>query len=824
MVLASQIEGLIRMTHRRVLRNLLSSIILLALAGCNMPGMQVLPNFPGFNIYPPPAVTTSGPIATALPPPGQTLITFQVQTPPGTPPDVPIYLTLLDEVTGLALNAQTVPMQALPGLDETSSQAIFIITLPFPIGSVVKYRYERQSGPIRVAEHLSDGSAVRYRLFHVTGQDSVADIVSRWTDTAYDLLTGRIQGKALDAKTGQPIPGLLIAAAGAQTLTTSDGSFMLEGLPPGVHNLVGYSVDGSYQTFQQGARVAEGSTTPAEIEIEPAGFSNVVFVVKPPKGTPPIIPLRFAGSLVQLGNTFASLPGGISSLAVNMPVLNTLPDGRYTITLSLPAGADIRYKYTLGDGFWNAEHTSDGAFKLRQLIVPDNTVLVEDTIETWSAGPPNSITFDLTVPADTPSTDFVSIQLNPGFGWTEPLPMWNFGGNRWAYILYGPLNLPGDFSYRYCRNNQCGVADDSLTPGPAAPGRTMQIAGKPQTQSDRVTAWVNWSDVPNVELPAVENVQGRGDGYWTGFELSTGYRPSWDVQIPLALENIRAGGANHVVLTPTWSYGRGSPENTLPILAPLPGQDPSWSSMIRFAEKADSLGLKTAVRPLVNFPMPVDDWWSSASRDASWWQVWFEQYRTFALHHADLASQAGAQTLILGGEWLRPALPGEKLSDGTPSDLPEDAEIRWRNLLSEIRAHFNGQLAWAIAYRDILLPPSFLDLVDRTYLELPVEPGKTIDQTLGLSLDTWLDGTAISFQYLNGRPLILAVACPSNPDLQSQVDCYQTLLAAANQRDWISGIISLGYYPPVALRGNSASVNGKPASELIGTWYSGMTK
>ena len=85
-----------------------------------------------------------------------------------------------------------------------------------------------------------------------------------------------------------------------------------------------------------------------------------------PSGTPPVVPIRFAGSLYPLGNTFATLNGGMSSLAANMPVLNPLPDGRYTLVLDLPVGADIRYKYTLGDGFWNAEHNADGSFRLRQ--------------------------------------------------------------------------------------------------------------------------------------------------------------------------------------------------------------------------------------------------------------------------------------------------------------------------------------------------------------------------------------------------------------------------------------------------------------------------
>jgi hypothetical protein len=70
------------------------------------------------------------------------------------------------------------------------------------------------------------------------------------------------------------------------------------------------------------------------------------------------MPLRLAGNLLQLGNTFSDLRGGLSLVADRMPVLSSLPDGRYSVSLFLPAGADIEYKYTLGDGFWNSEFTS----------------------------------------------------------------------------------------------------------------------------------------------------------------------------------------------------------------------------------------------------------------------------------------------------------------------------------------------------------------------------------------------------------------------------------------------------------------------------------
>ena len=235
-------------------RFLLLITLIIFLSGCNVPPLVGTPPAPS-----PRAGETTATETPALP---ETLITFRVLVPANSPTENLVYLSLLDEVTGLALNTQINAMEPLPPTEEGGTQA-YLLTLPFPIGSVIKYRYERQLGDIRVAEHLSDGSPVRYRMYYVQGQSMVEDVISRWTDTTYEAPSGRIMGSALDASTSQPIPSLLITAGGAQTLSAADGSFVLEGLPPGVHNLVGYALDGSHQTFQQGARVAAESTTPA---------------------------------------------------------------------------------------------------------------------------------------------------------------------------------------------------------------------------------------------------------------------------------------------------------------------------------------------------------------------------------------------------------------------------------------------------------------------------------------------------------------------------------------------------------------------------------
>ncbi|MFM8320563.1 MAG: carboxypeptidase regulatory-like domain-containing protein [Chloroflexota bacterium] len=796
--------------------------LLPALTGCNIPASMLpdawttpaAPDQPGASA----GTGEPGSIATPLPPTPQTLVSFRVLAPENTPPGTLVYLTVLDEVTGLALNSQAIPMEPLPRQAESGPFA-HILTIPLPIGSVLTYRYERDAMGVRVAEHLSDGTQVRYRMYVVHGQGVVEDVVSRWTDTDFTYPTGRISGKAADAVSGKPLPNLLVEAGGMQTFTAADGSYLLEGLPPGTHNLIAYALDGAYRPFQQGARVAEQSTTPADFALQPAPPVSVVFVVKAPPNTLPVVPLRMAGNLLNLGNSFGNLAGGMSGVVGRMPVMKALPDGRYTLTLSLPAGADLRYKYSLGDGFWNAERTPDGAFRLRRLIVPETTALVEDTIDSWQDNRAAMITFDVRVPGNTPPGDSVSIQFNPLIGWTEPVPMWNLGGNRWAYILFSPLNLPGNFSYRYCRNAQCGYADDASTPGLYGAGRELKITGRPQTASDTITEWSGLLDAQPPVTPAVE-VTGRGVDYAAGVEFAAGYSASWAALSPQITQGLLDLGTNWVIVGPTWSYGRTAPGNTPPVLAPQAGRDPLNPDLSGLLEAYAAAGLNTGLYPQPRFALPVDEWWATAPRDdPGWWPVWFEQYRAFIINYADLASAQGAQALVLGGGWLAPALPGGVLADGTPSGVPENAEARWRGLIAEVRSQFGGSLLWALDEQSIAAPPPFIDAVDQLYLALSLDAGETFNSKLDMDLGGWLDGVAYPSQLVSGKPLVLALEIASGADLQSQAGLYNEALTAVAQRQWISGFISRGYFPPARLQDPGPSVNGKPAGELLKLWY-----
>jgi hypothetical protein len=753
-----------------------------------------------------------------------TYVTFQVQVPDDTPDDDAIYLSILDEVTGLALNADYFPMEDVSLKDGNSSgelKKILKVNLSYEVGSIIKYRYERQAGSAQVAEHFTDGTPVRYRLVHVTGSGKVEDTVSRWSDTEYNELTGRIIGKALDANTAKPIPNLLISVGGAQTISNSNGSFVIEGLTPGTHNLVAYALDGSYKPFQQGAKIAPDSSTPAMLELSQTDYVDVTFVVNVPPETPPAVPLRLAGNLYQLGNTFADFSGGVNTIAAKMPTLEPDENGIYKLTLSLPVGTDLRYKYSIGDGFWNAERGNpDGDFIVRQLIIPESDVQINDTVETWYSGLESALIFDATIPNTTPEDDYISIQFRPLFGWTEPIPMWKLEENRWAYVLYNPINLPGDFSYRYCRSGQCGKADDAATPGLYHEGRRIQLNNQPQTFDDQIISWFDYS--PSI-VPASETsttVTARIDGFWAGVELADEHHPSWLDRLPVTFNKINEMGAIWVILSPSWTYGYKNPGNNPPVFEPSPGQDALWFDILDATAIGSEIGLGIAHYPKPKFQTESDGWWQSAERDYSWWLVWFNQYNEFLLHHADLAQKADADAMIIGGGWILPALPEAKLTDGTFSGVPADAENRWREIISEIRKRYEGELLWAHPGSNLSTLPPFIDEFDQIYLEIGIpdikEPLSETDlREMEVELKNWLEVNAKSIYEETGKNIVISLSVSSSPDMQTQSSIYESVFNAINDREWINGFISSGFYPPAALQDASPSIHGKPAFDFL---------
>jgi hypothetical protein len=127
---------------------------------------------------------------------------FRVQVPFNTPKDRPVYLEIVDEVTGLGLNPLRYEMEA-------SSLNHYTIHLPVTIGSTIKYRYLLGGTPLSV-EYTAGNKQVRYRIYPVNGPGIVQDIIASWTGSPYMGAKGRITGTVTNQENGQPIADVLL--------------------------------------------------------------------------------------------------------------------------------------------------------------------------------------------------------------------------------------------------------------------------------------------------------------------------------------------------------------------------------------------------------------------------------------------------------------------------------------------------------------------------------------------------------------------------------------------------------------------------------------
>lgn len=395
-------------------------------------------------------------------------VVFNVLVPDGTP-EGEVQLSVLDEVTGLAYNPRRYSMQAAAG-------NTYAATISAPIGTLINYRYVRQDSAL-APEISASGEAIQQRQFLVTGRGLVAnDLISHWSDQFAQQHTGQISGQVTDAESGSPLGGLLVSASGVETYTDVEGYFILGGLYQGQHNLVVSSPDGAHRSFQQEALVAAGMDTPAAIQLPRNEMISVTLKLALPEDSVPGVPLYVVGNLVQLGSQ-ATSPD-------DLPRMQPQPDGSYALTLLLPTGVDIRYKYSLGDGFWNAEHLASGGFALRQLIIPTNrsSYEVQDQVNSWAAGASAAIWFEVSALTEA-TTDQVYLQFKL-LDWLEPLAMWPLGEGHWAYKLFSPTNFASALEYRYCADRACAI--------PELNDAARSVTGNQdsiQLIQDTITAW-----------------------------------------------------------------------------------------------------------------------------------------------------------------------------------------------------------------------------------------------------------------------------------------------------------------------------------------------
>ncbi len=740
-------------------------------------------------------------------------------------------IEVVDDTTGIELN----PIRyAMEKVDKTS----YRITLPLKLGSLVKYRF-LLNGETPTYETSNQGEKIQYRVAYVNSAIEFYDIVSNWENQSYEYEYGRIEGNVTNAASNSPLPNLFVSAGGISTFTNSLGKFSIEGLPAGKHNLVILSTDGEYNVFQQEALVGAGLTTPAQIKVAASNFVNVTFIITPPVNHPSNAKLRILGNSYQLGNVFAGVYNGVSTIASRAPKLTELPNGKYTITLSLPAGMDLRYKYSVGDGFWNAEQTTEETFKVRQIIVPNKNTVIEDVVYAWGASNNAPVTFNVQVPEATDLNDIVSIQFNP-FGWTAPIPMSKVSDNQWTFTLLGPFNLINNLSYRYCRNDACGLADDMASMGNIAEGNPLSSSPDAQVIEDVVENWYGWQPANTPTTLVAPPIVSRGSDFVTGAYLSNRYSLFEAIYADRAFQNLVDIHSNTVIIPIEWTLNTFSPV----LIDPLPGTNPLWKDALSIIQKAQSRGLKVWLAPNIEIGTSALGDWNQQTISPTWQQEFTQAYGEFLVYTADLGTYMDIEGIIL---------PTDVVHIQTITnydDFSNTIQSATNQYFNTLKEHFSGSYYLEIADETLLDNPVTAKVdgfLVRTDLNLDVEQSSI--EALQPAFSQFFDGSIYPYYEAQSKPIWIGLDYPSaagaengcvqfgdecidfqilnylNSDMQTsvsidfvtQANLYQAALAVINQSAWVQGVVTYGFNPQVAIQDASSSVRGKPAADVL--WY-----
>lgn len=752
--------------------------------------------------------------------------------------DEEIVFEIVDDVTGIEFNPTRYSMEKISGKS-------YQITFPAILGSTVKYRYFRNSGlPIYETDYLNN--PISFRTAYVSTASEFSDILTNWSDQSYNYEFGKLQGQVINSVTKSPIPNALVVVGGRHILTSSQGLFRVNLLPPGKHNLVVLSTDGEYQIFQQEIIIGEGLTTPAQIEIAPSNFVNLTFVVHHPQLINNESLLRMVGNTFQLGNIFSDVYNGENVISSRAPILSQLPDGSSTITLSLPVGFELVYKYTLGSGFWNVELSSDGNFNTRHIIVPESDTLINDVIENWIAPDTAPVYFKVTVPEFTPENDIVSIQFSP-FGWSSPIPMTKISNNVWSYTLYGPLNMVGNVNYRFCRNDSCNIAYDSGSSDNIVSNYSFIPGPEIQVLENKVESWINWTAKTAPTSIIAPQINDRGSDFIAGIEFNDNNGIYDTIYAPEAIQNMKDLGANYLVLPVEWTLQSINPV----ILSQKPAENLLWKDLITIINMAQNSGLKVILTPvMVVDKLPVTQF-LQGDYASDWEDKFKSSYTEFLRYTVDLAEFMKISEIIL---------PTESYAFSKIDNYAIIKNMIFNQSAESLdifKQSYTGKFILSIQDVNNLPPGDLLYSFDGFIVKSNWDLGSIPGDNTGLtsSYMNYLDEVVYKLFESTSKPVYLEIEFPSavgaesgcvtfgddcidfdllnitgielrstiQEDLLLQAELYQAALTAINDTNWVKGVISNGFNGVVALQDVTSSVRGKPAADVLWYWFPRMT-
>lgn len=196
---------------------------------------------------------------------------------------------------------------------------------------------------------------------------------------------------------------------------------------------------------------------------------------------------------------------------------------------------------------------------------------------------------------------------------------------------------------------------------------------------------------------------------------------SWEARGRIKMDQLRTLSECHVnwiAQTPFgWQQGHNSPEIAFHSRRGMWGERDS--GLVLTAQLADSLGIKTMLKPHIWLSRPAEGKWRSdiAMDSPEEWKQWFAQYESFILHHARLAEAHDFAALCIGTELYLTSV---------------GHEAAWRQIIAKVREVYSGKITYAANFYKEYEEIQFWDALDfigiQAYFPLSEITEPTVEQ------------------------------------------------------------------------------------------------
>lgn len=288
-----------------------------------------------------------------------------------------------------------------------------------------------------------------------------------------------------------------------------------------------------------------------------------------------------------------------------------------------------------------------------------------------------------------------------------------------------------------------------------------------------------------------------------------------------SLSQLASTGATWVAVMPVWFQET----RTSTQIAPWEGISPSDKSITHVVREAHRLGLKVMLAPVAE---PKDGSWHALLEPPEW-PVWFDSYRNFINHYADLAKRLGVEAMSVGNQY-------------NSSDATQDAG--WRRVIREARSRFSGPLLYGADWSqyknvgfwkslDYIGIDAHFPLTSDLDPRLPdLEEGwrrwlKEIEdwrRQAGLT-DMPVIFTRVGYPSRRGAAADPTGFYPAAPDMEAQRNAYEATFRTAYQAPWLAGLFWFWWDNPSVpdwpggVGDSLLTPRGKPAEKVMSDWF-----